>query len=102
MNALSRLGKSSRPGVLAGVGLLALGVIGGGAAVAATQAATPQPAIQTITPRTERQVTNIDILRQQLKNYYGDPLGTGVTPAGSNYGKEAAKVAASGRRYLAQ
>ena len=102
MNPLSSLRRTSRPGVLAGAGLLVLGVIGGGAAVAATQVTTPQPAIQTSTPRTERQVTNLDILRQQLKNYYGDPLGTGVTPANSNYGKEAAKVAAAGRRYLAQ
>jgi predicted secreted acid phosphatase len=102
MNSLSSLRRTSRPGVLAGAGLLVLGVIGGGAAVAATQATTPQPAIRTSTPRTERQVTNLDILRQQLKNYYGDPLGTGVTPASSNYGKEAAKVASSGRRYLAQ
>jgi hypothetical protein len=102
MNLLSSLRRTSRPGVLAGVGLLALGVIGGGAAVAVTAADPPQPAIQTITPRTERQVTNLDILRQQLKNYYGDPLGTGVTPADSNYGKEAAKVAADGTRYLAR
>jgi len=102
MNLLSSLRRTSRPGVLAGASLLAVGVIGGGAAVAATRATTPQPAIQTITPRTERQVTNIDILRQQIKNYYGDPLSTGVTPANSNYGKEAAKVAASGARYLAR
>lgn len=100
MNLLSSLRTMSRPGVLAGAGLLAVGVIGGGAAVAATQADPPQPAIRTITPRTERQVTNIDIIRQQIKNYYGDPLSTGVTPADSNYGKEAARVAASGARYL--
>jgi|tagenome__1003787_1003787.scaffolds.fasta_scaffold20934195_2 predicted secreted acid phosphatase len=102
MNVLSSLRGHARPGVLAGAGLLALGVIGGGAAVAATVAASPQPAIQTITPRTERQVTNLDVLRQQLKNYYGDPMGTGVTPADSNYGKEAAQVAASGSRFLAR
>src|SRR4051794_9661345 len=102
MNLLSSLRGSSRPGVLAGAGLLALGVIGGGAAVAATTADAPQPAITTFTPRTERQVTNIDVLRQQLRNYYGDPLNTGVTPADSNYGKEAAGVAASGARYLAR
>jgi hypothetical protein len=102
MNLLSSLRTMSRPGVLAGAGLLAVGVIGGGAAVAATTADPPQPAIKTITPRTERQVTNIDIIRQQIKNYYGDPLSTGVTPADSNYGKEAAGVAASGARYLAR
>jgi predicted secreted acid phosphatase len=102
MNLLSSLRRTSRPGVLAGAGLLALGVIGGGAAVAATQADTPQPAIKTITPENERKVTNIDVLRQQLKNYYGDPLGTGVTPADSNYAKEATKVAAKGARYLSK
>jgi predicted secreted acid phosphatase len=104
MNLLSSLRSSSRPGVLAGAGLLVLGVIGGGAAVAATQAPapTPQPAIKTITPRTEHQVDNIDIVRQQIKNYYGDPLGTGITPEDSNYAKEARKVAASGARYLAR
>ena len=34
------------------------------------------PAIQTITPHKADQVTNIDVLRQQLKNYYGDPLAS--------------------------
>jgi len=101
MKLLSNLRAPSRPGLLVGVGLLALGVIGGGAAVAATQTTTPQPAIQTFTPRTANQITNIDILRQQIKNYYGDPLSTGVTTADSNYAKEATKVAAAGTRYLA-
>jgi hypothetical protein len=99
MNPLSSVRRPSRTGVLISAGLVALGVIGGGAAVAAT-APTPQPAIKTITPRTERQVTNIDIIRQQIKNYYGDPLGSGITPADSNYAKEARSVAASGARYL--
>ena len=26
-----------------------------------------------------RQITNIDVLRQQIRNYYGDPLGTGAS-----------------------
>jgi hypothetical protein len=99
MYPLSKLRSPSRTGIMVSVGLVTLGVIGGGAAVAAT-AATPQPAIQTITPRTERQVTNIDIVRQQIKNYYGDPLGSGKTPADSNYAKEAASVAADGSHYL--
>jgi hypothetical protein len=81
-----------------GAGLVALGVIGGGAAVAATQA----PAITTRTPHSESQVENIDIVRQQIKNYYGDPLGTGITPADSYYAKEASSVAAAGTRYLAR
>jgi predicted secreted acid phosphatase len=99
MKSLSNLRRPSRGGVLLSLGLLTVGVIGGGAAVAATTAG---PAIQTKTPRTERQVTNIDIIRQQIKNYYGDPLGTGITPADSNYAKEASSVAADGATYLAK
>lgn len=71
----------------------------GGAGV--TYAATPQPAIHTFTPHSERQITNLDVLRQQIRNYYGDPLGTGIAPADGNYAKEARRVAASGRAYLA-
>src|SRR4051795_6211051 len=77
-------------------GALALGLVGGGVAVAAST----QPAIKTFTPRTERQITNIDVLRQQIRNYYGDPLGTGVFSPDSNYAKEAADVASDGTRYL--
>ena len=68
------------------------------------------PAIQTITPRFADQVTNIDVLRQQLKNYYGDPLavaGAGTTATwstplnlDSNYAHEVERVAADGRRWL--
>ena len=61
--------------VVAAVVMAAL--VGGGV----TYAATAQPAIKTKTPRSERDVTNIDVLRQQLRNYYGDPLGTGVAGA---------------------
>jgi hypothetical protein len=103
MNLLSSLHRAPRTGVLISASLVALGVIGGGAAVAATTADTPpQPAIQTITPRTERQVTNIDIIRQQIKNYYGDPLGSGSFAANGNYAKEAGSVAADGAKYLAK
>ena len=79
---------------VAAVALLALA--GGGVAFAATA----QPAIKTFTPRSAGQVTNIDVLRQQIRNYYGDPLGTGVSPADSNYAKEADSVAAAGERWL--
>jgi putative acid phosphatase of HAD superfamily subfamily IIIB len=102
MNPLFSLRRTARPGVLVGVGLFAIGLLGGGAAVAATRAATTpaQPAIRTSTPRTEHQVTNIDIDRQQIKNYYGDPLGTGVVADDGNYAAEARRVAAAGARYL--
>jgi HAD superfamily, subfamily IIIB (Acid phosphatase) len=73
-----------------------LALAGGGIAYAATQ----QPAIKTFTPRSANQITNLDVLRQQIRNYYGDPLGTGVSPSSSNYAKEARSVAAAGERWL--
>jgi predicted secreted acid phosphatase len=100
MHPMLNLRRIARPGVLAGVGLFAVGLIGGGAAVAAVT--TPGPAIQTSTPRTERQVTNIDIDRQQIKNYYGDPLGTGLVGEDGNYTREARKAATAGASYLAK
>lgn len=71
------------------------------AAIAAIATSATSPAIQTSTPTSERQITNIDVLRQQIRNYYGDPLGTGVVGPDSNYAKEAESVAARGARYLA-
>jgi hypothetical protein len=59
------------------------------------------PAIQTFTPHSERQITNIDVLRQQIRNYYGDPLGTGVFAPDSFYAQEATSVARDGARWLA-
>lgn len=71
-------------------------------AVAGSAATAPGPAIQTSTPTSERQITNIDVLRQQIRNYYGDPLGTGEFAADGNYAREASAVAARGERYLAR
>lgn len=93
--------RKSRLVVVAVVGLLA--------AAAVAYAATVQPAIQTTTPHVEGQVTNIDVLRQQLKNYYGAPLavtgpsGTWADPLNleSNYAHEAESVAADGAHWLA-
>ncbi|NMO53331.1 acid phosphatase [Actinoplanes sp. TBRC 11911] len=68
---------------------------------APTPTSTAKPAIQTSTPRSEKDFTNIDIIRQQIKNYYGDPLSTGTFSDTSNYAKEAKSVAADGTRYLA-
>lgn len=91
---------SRRIGVTA-VAAVAVAALGGaGVGYAASAASTPQPAIKTITPRSEKDVTNIDVLRQQLRNYYGDPLGTGQFATDSNYAKEASRVAADGSRYL--
>src|SRR6266496_487211 len=82
------------------VAALAVAALGGAGVGYAASAVTAEPAIKTITPHSERDVTNIDVLRQQLRNYYGDALGTGVFAADSNYAKEAGRVAADGERYL--
>jgi len=75
--------------------VVALSMVAGGVAVAAGG-----PAIQTITPRSASDITNLDVLRQQIRNYYGDPLGTGVFAADSHYAKEASSVASAGERWL--
>jgi len=88
--------------------ILGLVVAGAVIAAAAAWAQTAQPPISTITPNTEKQVTNIDVLRQQLKNYYGAPLAT-TGPSGtwtaplntdSNYADEARSVAKKGGDWL--
>src|SRR4051795_1477991 len=84
--------------VLVAATAAALAVAGGGIAYAATA----QPPIKTSTPRSERQITNIDVLRQQIRNYYGDPLGTGIAADNGNYAREARSVAAAGKRYLGE
>jgi len=75
-----------------------LALVGLGAGI--TYAATAQPAIHTSTPNSADQITNLDVLRQQIRNYYGDPLGTGIAADDSNYAAEARKVADAGRRWL--
>jgi predicted secreted acid phosphatase len=77
------------------VALAAASLIGAAVATAAG------PAIQTFTPRSANQITNLDVLRQQIRNYYGDPMGTGAFADDSNYAKEADSVADAGERYLA-
>jgi len=52
------------------------------------------------TPTSENDITNLDVLRSQIKNYYGDPHGTGVFSQDSNYAKEARSVAGAGASYL--
>ena len=93
MKSFKALRPMSRLAVL--IGIAALIVVG-----AVAIAADPQPAIQTTTPNLERQITNIDITRQQIRNYYGDPLGTGNFSPDSNYAKEASDVASDGTRFL--
>ncbi len=82
--------------------LAILGVIVGiTAAVAVSQAAT-NPAIQTSTPTSANDITNLDVLRQQIRNYYGDPLGSGTFAPDSNYAVEAESVASDGESWLAK
>ena len=82
--------------------LLVAAVVAAVATIAAAVAiaADPQPAIQTSTPNSESNITNIDVLRQQIRNYYGDPLGTGTFGNDSNYANEASSAAAAGARWL--
>jgi hypothetical protein len=60
-------------------------------------------------PQKADQITNIDVLRTQIKGYYGTPTAaTGATncdpnlvsPASSNYSREARSVANAGIRWL--
>jgi hypothetical protein len=93
VNAFTRLRRAPRSFVVA----LAMGLF----VLAAAVAFAASPAILTSTPQLADQVTNLDVLRQQIRNYYGDPLGTGVFSADSNYAREASSVAAEGGRWLA-
>jgi predicted secreted acid phosphatase len=70
----------------------------------------PQPADLTFTPKTEAQMTNIDVARAYAKNYYGAPNavagsganGTWDAPLNrqSNYAREARSVARKGENWL--
>jgi hypothetical protein len=91
--------RSHRPGLVSAAVVAAAALAGGGVAYAATSG---QPAIKTSTPRSERQITNLDVLRQQIRNYYGDPLGTGIAAGDGNYAKEARSVAAKGGSWLSR
>jgi predicted secreted acid phosphatase len=91
---LERLVRTPRRALTLG---LALALLVGAVTYAATS-----PAISTFTPRSEHQITNIDVLRQQIRNYYGDPLGTGVFAPDGNYAKEATFVADRGEWTLAR
>src|SRR3954468_7950221 len=85
-----------RPRLVMALALVAV-IAAGAVAYAATA-----PAIQTFTPRSEKQITNIDVLRQQIRNYYGDPLGTGTFAADGNYAREAEDVASDAAKRLAK
>ena len=79
------------------------------AAAAAVALAGLQPADLTFTPKSESQMTNIDVARAWAKNYYGAPTatsgpgGTWAAPLNqnSNYANEARSVADKGDNWLA-
>jgi predicted secreted acid phosphatase len=84
-------------------------VIAGLAAFAAVAVAGLQPADLTFTPKSETQMTNVDVARAWAKNYYGaptatsGPVGTWAAPLNqsSNYADEARSVADKGDNWLA-
>ena len=91
------------------VAVLGLSFVLSGIAVAA--GVVTGVAIVTIEPNRADQVTNIDVLRQQLKNYYGDPAASSGSSAtggwthalnlDSNYAREAEGVASQAEHWLA-
>jgi len=80
------------------VAVAALGAFGIGGAVAVADVGVWN---RDYTPQSEKQITNVDVLRQQIANYYGDPGKTGTFAQDSNYAKEARSVAADGAKWLA-
>lgn len=98
---LAALRPARRRLTVAAAGAAVLALAGAGVAVAVDDAAEEQPAIRTTTPTTADSITNIDVLRQQIRNYYGDPLSTGEVGPDSNYVREAQDVALAGGGWLA-
>jgi hypothetical protein len=80
---------------------VALSLVTGGVAIAASSGLS-------FVPQKADQITNIDVLRTQIKGYYGaqgaasGPSGGWAAPLNqkSNYAREAASVAAAGTRWL--
>ncbi len=101
---MRRLTQRSRARHLAmAIGAAVLSLAAVGVAVAA-------PSLLTFTPQKADQITNIDVLRAQIKNYYGTPTaasGSGATAgwtlalnSASNYAGEVENVAAEGQQWL--
>ena len=80
--------------------LALVAVVGLLLAVGAVALASPSLPIVAPTPKLAGQMTNIDVLRQEIKNYYGDPTATGTFAPDSNYAQEASRVAAEGSHWL--
>ena len=93
MHGLARIRRSRRLSAVALVLLLTL--VSAGVVLAAG------PAIRTFTPNSANQITNIDVLRQQIRNYYGDPLGTGAFASGrASTRRRRSSVAAKSQHWL--
>ncbi|HET7141333.1 MAG TPA: HAD family acid phosphatase [Candidatus Limnocylindria bacterium] len=101
MNVPIRLARRSRTAVIG----LAMALVFATAGVAVGAGL---DALHVITPKSADQVTNIDILRMELKNYYGAP-GARTGPTGdwtaplnlaSNYADEAEQVATVASKWL--
>jgi predicted secreted acid phosphatase len=101
---MKRLVRPRAPWVVLALGIAAF------AAAGAVAVAGLKPADLTFTPKTEKQVLNVDVARAWIKNYYGAP--TAATGPGadkswrdplntdSNYAKEASSVARDGEHWL--
>jgi len=72
----------------------AAGLIGGGVASAQGSPSAP-PA-----PRTDASIPNLGLTEMRIEAYYGDPAGTGVASAQSNYARQTDGLAASTQHYL--
>ncbi len=101
MHRLTQRSGARRMAMAIGAAVLSLAAVG--VALAA-------PSTLTFTPQKADQITNIDVLRAQIKNYYGTPgatTGSGATAGWtlalnqeSNYAREAESVAAEGAQWL--
>lgn len=86
-------------------------LVGLALALGAVALASPSLPIVAPTPKLADQMTNVDVLRQEIKNYYGAPTATtGSAPTAgwtlplnldSNYAQETENVAADGTHWLA-
>src|SRR5689334_17276796 len=65
--------------------LAILGVVGLLLVAGTVAFGSPSPSIPALTPTVADQIPNIDVLRQEIRNYYGDPAGTGTFSSNSNY-----------------
>ena len=99
---MKRLARPRAPWVVLALGIAAF------AAAGAVAIAGLQPADLSYTPNSESQVTNVDVARAWIKNYYGSSgAATGKNGAwrtplntSSNYAAEAAKAASDGANWL--